>query len=218
MEQGGLKKASLASRLGCLAISYATFGIVYSYTGFYAASISHVSTFVFDIERHIPFMPLMIVPYMSSGLFFCLVFVVCHTHNDLMVLTKRINFMTVIAGLFFMVIPLKNSFVKPVISDSCLNYFYQFLSNWDTPFNQVPSLHIAYACVYWISVDFLKHKVVKFLLKVWLILMALSTLLTYQHHLIDVVSALCLVWVCFKIFPLNKINLKYEDRSIFKFR
>ncbi|RXM40309.1 hypothetical protein BOQ62_06250 [Chryseobacterium sp. CH21] len=58
-------------------------------------------------------------------------------------------FVTVIAGICFLLFPLKFSLPKPEVNSSILGYSFQFLKAFDSPFNQAPSLHIAYAFIFW---------------------------------------------------------------------
>lgn len=160
MQEIAITKASPIEKGLWLGFSYLLFGIVYYSAGKYAQSLNSVLSFVFDFEYHIPFLPWMIIPYMSSGLFFCYAFYLCDTKSQLYVLAKRINFLTIVSGILFVIIPLKNAFIKPDVTTNGFNYFYQQLQQWDTPFNQAPSLHVGYACVYWTAVSTIKQKMV----------------------------------------------------------
>ncbi len=199
-------KASLLQKSIWLAISYLLFAVIYYNTGKYAQGLNDVPSVAFDFERLIPFTSWMIIPYMSSGCLFLLSFYFCETREQLMLISKRIILLTIVSGVLFMLFPLKNSFIKPEVTTLGLSFFFQQLKEWDTPFNQAPSLHIAYACTYWTAASFIKQKTISTLLKGWLVLLCISTLTVYQHHLIDILSALILVALIFKLIP-NKINL-----------
>lgn len=58
-------------------------------------------------------------------------------------------FVTVTAGIGFLLFPLKFSLLKPETENSIFGYSFRFLKIFDSPFNQAPSLHIAYAFIFW---------------------------------------------------------------------
>ena len=66
-----------------------------------AAHRGDVGTWYYAWERFIPFVPLMIVPYMSIDLFFVAAPFVCSTPDELRILARRIAFAILVAGVFF---------------------------------------------------------------------------------------------------------------------
>lgn len=198
---------SLRQRLIALLICSVLFLAIYNASGFYASGLEQVSSFVFPFEKYIPFLPWMIIPYMSSGLFFALVFFIVKQKEELNVLFRRMIFITVVSGICFFLFPLKFSFPKPSVDSAFLNFFFRFLNTWDTNFNQAPSLHVSYACVFWSVLSPKLNGYKKIVLDIWIFLMAVSTLTVYQHHLIDVITALVLVCITFYIFP-NQVGNK----------
>ncbi|MDH6310519.1 protein-tyrosine phosphatase/membrane-associated phospholipid phosphatase [Dysgonomonas sp. PFB1-18] len=197
-------KATIRAKLGGLCLSYILFLIIYNFCGWYASNLEHVGSFVFRFENNIPFLAWMIVPYMSSGLFFALIFFMCSGQKELLLLTKRINFVTIVSGLFFIILPLKFTFTKPEIDSPILRFFFQFLNTWDTNYNQAPSLHISYACIFWSVLRKELYGKWKTIAAVWLLLMGISTLTVYQHHLIDIIAALLLICITLLLFPERK--------------
>ncbi|MFB9077212.1 dual specificity protein phosphatase family protein [Flavobacterium procerum] len=198
------KKVSMTKRFSLLLLSYTLFLIIYNSSAWYALHFEKSDSFVFSFEKYIPFISLMIIPYMTSGLFFTLVFFFCSSEKDLMLLTKRLNFTTIVSGLFFFLFPLKYSFFKPDSDFGILNHFYQFLVTWDSNYNQAPSLHIGYACIFWSVINKEFKSGWKTIVKVWILLLGISTLTVYQHHFIDIITALLLSCVTFFVFPENK--------------
>lgn len=194
-------KINLKQRLIALTVNSMVFLAVYQLAGLYTSGLTAVPSFVFPIERHIPFLPWMIVPYMSSGLFFMLVFFAVKREEELRLLSRRMLFITLVSGICFFLFPLRFSFVQPLVYSPFFDFFFQYLNTWDTPFNQAPSLHIAYACLFWSVFSNRLTGYGKILVGIWLVLMGVSTLTVYQHHLIDVITALGLVCVTFFLFP-----------------
>ncbi|MEI7489123.1 MAG: phosphoesterase, partial [Chryseobacterium sp.] len=136
------KRLKFKQKIYAMLLCSVVFMIVYNYSAWHVSRIEKVFSFVFDFEKYIPFLPWTIIPYMTSGLFFCAVFFFCNTKEQLKVLTKRMLFVTIIAGICFLLFPLKFSLQRPEVNGSIFGYSFQFLTTFDSPFNQAPSLHI----------------------------------------------------------------------------
>ncbi|MCD8042779.1 MAG: phosphatase PAP2 family protein [Tannerellaceae bacterium] len=193
--------ASLKQRMIALCGFYIVFGVIYGLAGWYASGLPDVPSFRFDFEDRIPFLPWMILPYMSSGLFFVYVFFLCDRKEELFELIKQLLFVTTAAGICFVLFPLQYSYDKPLVGNSIYSFLFSGLSQWDTPFNQAPSLHICYAFTFWQVIKYKTSGVWRSFLAMWLFLMGVATLTVYQHHLIDILLALLLVAVTFILFP-----------------
>lgn len=142
----------------------------------------------------------MIVPYMSIDLFFVAGPFVCGHRAELRLLAKRISFVIIVAGAFFLLMPLRLAHGRPSI-DGWMGTILGFLHSFDRPFNLFPSLHIALRTI--LAHLYAQHtkgplRVVSHL---WFSLIGFSTLLTYQHHVVDVAGGFGLAAVCFYLFP-----------------
>src|SRR5271163_14698 len=83
----------------------------------YITSLRHdVGTFYFAWERHIPFVPIFIVPYMSIDLFFIAAPFVCRDQIERTVLSRRITVAILIAGVCFLLFPLRFAFDRPYVT------------------------------------------------------------------------------------------------------
>ncbi len=59
----------------------------------------------------------------------------------------------------------------------------------DRPYNQLPSLHVALCVIFWVSLPLSPWRMA---LRAWLVLVAVSTLFTWQHHVLDVIAGCAL--------------------------
>lgn len=203
------KQLKIRQQAFALTLCTVVFMTVYNLCTWYATSLGDLPSLTFGFERSIPFVPLSIIPYMSSGFFFCLVFFSCTNKYQLKILTWRMLFVTIIAGIFFMAVPLQFSLTKPEVSNSILKLPFSFLQTFDSPFNQSPSLHIAFAFVFWsVFKDLTKWRL---LVMICLILLGISTLTTYQHHTIDILTGSILAHVSFIIIPYRKNDPQYRN-------
>ncbi len=186
-------------------ISYLIFIFFYKAAGIYASNLESVPSFYFPWEKNIPFIPWLVIPYMSSGIFFVIIFLLCKTKESLWILVKQINSITIISSISFFLFPLKFAFEKPEIKNSFLSIFFQFLERMDNSFNQCPSLHISYAVLFVIVFQKEIKSKIKYIFHIWFLLMGLSTVFIYQHHIIDIIFALLLTIFILFIFS-EKVN------------
>lgn len=216
---GYLHSFSLAPRLAMTTVPGPTFGvsmkaikaaktsvllsalflIVYGSCNWITAHRAHVGTLFFEWERHIPFVPLMIIPYMSIDLFFVAGPFVCRDERELSTLAKRISFAIVVAGICFLLFPLRFAFERPAVS-GWLGVIFNNFRNFDQPYNLLPSLHIALRTI--LAHLYARHStgVLRVASNIWFSLIGFSTVLTYQHHVLDVVGGFVLAGYCFYFF------------------
>jgi membrane-associated phospholipid phosphatase len=157
---------------------------------------SDVGTWVYDWERAIPFAPLMIIPYMSIDLFFVAAPFVCTDRAERRLLARRIGFAILVAGAFFLLMPLQFAFPRQV-PEGWLGPIFSFLHGFDRPCNMFPSLHIALRTI--LADTYARHArgALLWMVHIWFSLIGFSTVLTWQHHVIDVAGGFVLALFCF---------------------
>ncbi|MES3021969.1 MAG: phosphatase PAP2 family protein [Pseudomonadota bacterium] len=169
-----------------LLVNLIGFSLCYPAANLLAQRAGVSAELVLDIDKAIPFVPWMIVPYMTSGLFFVLSFFLVRSNDDLRVLSQRMLLATVAGTLIFALFPLQFSTLRPSV-DAPFAALFALLSLVDLPYNQLPSLHVAYALIYWHALrDLPPRRWARAALAAWLLLLASATVFTYQHHLLDV--------------------------------
>ena len=176
------------------------FLIVYGWTNWFTAQRSNVPSLFFEWERLIPFVPLMIVPYMSIDLFFVAAPFICRSDRELATFSKRIAAAILVGGLCFLLFPLRFAFDRPH-APGWLGAFFDWFRGMDQPYNLLPSLHIALRTI---LVDiYARHTrgILRYASIVWFVLIGLSAVLTYQHHVMDVVAGFALGAYCLYFFP-----------------
>jgi protein-tyrosine phosphatase len=187
IERRSARSTQLVASIGLSAL----FLVVYGWTNWFAAQRTHLPTLVFEWERFIPFVPLMIAPYMSIDLFFVAAPFLCRTNRELATFSKRIVAAILVAGICFLLFPLRFAFERPETSGA-LGVFFDWFRRLDQPHNLVPSLHIAFCTIladlYARSTrGYFRHASI-----VWFVLIGFSAILTFQHHLMDVVAGFAL--------------------------
>ncbi len=175
------------------------FLVVYSGCNWITGQRGEIGSFYFQWERAIPFVPFMILPYMSIVLFFIAAPFLCRTDEELRIFSRRVIAAILIAGLCFLLFPLRFAFPRPHAS-GWLGAIFDSFRGMDSPFNLLPSLH---AALLLLLIDVYARNlrgVFFFAAMLWFFLIGLSPLLTYQHHIIDIVSGFVLAGYCFYVF------------------
>jgi protein-tyrosine phosphatase len=175
------------------------FLVVYVSCNWFTSRRTDVGMFYFEWERHIPFVPWMIVPYMSIDLFFVAAPFVCRTEEEVHTLAKRIVFAILFSGACFLLFPLQFAFERPPVSGG-LGVVFNNFRNFDHPYNLFPSLHITLRTI--LAAVYARHSrgMMRILSDIWFILIGFSTVLTYQHHVADVIGGFILAGYCFYLF------------------
>ena len=221
---------SNATRFKHLSMALSTFYLLYNLTTLYSASLyklypAQIHNLVTPFDDVMPFIPVMIIPYSWSLILFVASFFLVRTAAQLSILTRRLILATVFACFIFYCYPARFSFYR-LIPDDWTQFGYQFLQLVDKPFNQLPSLHVSYAILLGVSLwDIVESKKIGVLSTYRLLLISIctliivSTVLTYQHHLLDVLGGVVLASVVLMLSNLirNALVTKYLTLGIIGF-
>jgi protein-tyrosine phosphatase len=159
----------------------------------------------------IPYVPLLIVPYMSIDLFFFAAPFLCRDGRELRVLARRVVFAVLAAAAFFLLVPLRLAWPErprvagwfgDLVEQSCTAPFLM-----EYPHNLFPALHITLCLI--LADVYGRHTrgAVRVLSYTWFGLIAISTVLTWQHHLVDVAGGLVLAGFAFYLFRESNARL-----------
>src|SRR5205814_7717779 len=175
------------------------FLVVYGGCNWITAQRHDVGTLYFEWERFIPFVPLMIIPYLSIDLFFIAAPFLCRSERELATFSKRIIAAIVVAGICFLLFPLRFAFERPHAS-GWLGAAFDWFRGMDQPYNLLPSLHISLRTI--LAQLYARHTrgLWRGASNVWFFFVGLSTLLTYQHHFMDVVGGFAVGVYCIYFF------------------
>ena len=176
------------------------FVVVYGSCNWITAHRTHVGSLNFDWERILPFVPLLIPAYLSLDLFFIGAPFLCQTSNELRTYAKRITAAILVAGICFLLFPLRFAFERPH-GDGALGLIFDRFRALDAPYNLLPSLHAALLLL--VADIYVRHLggFARSASIAWFVLIGLSPVLTYQHHVIDVVGGMLLAFACFYFVP-----------------
>ncbi len=154
------------------------------------------------IDSVVPFLPYSVWIYISEYIFFIAVYMTC---KDLVNLNKYFYsflILQIVSVFIFWVWPTtypRQLFPLPDHLNPITHYVFTTLRATDTPANCCPSLHVS--SVYLSAFIFLDDQKKKFpFFFLWGTAIAISTLTTKQHYLIDVVSGFFMALITYWIF------------------
>ncbi len=176
------------------------FMVVYGATNRLAGHRGRLASWVLPVDRRVPFVPWTIVPYLSiDGLFVAAPFL-CRDGRERRRLGGQMATAIVVAGACFLALPLRFAFARPPAVGWAGDVFTVFRLM-DGPYNQFPSLHVALAVI--LGVHYGRHarSALRPVVCGWFVLITASTVLTWQHHVVDVAGGLALGWLCLHLFP-----------------
>ena len=193
------------------------FILIYGACNTLASHRQEIGTCFFDWELGIPFVPALIVPYLSIDLFFVASFLLCAERIELHTHARRIALAILIAGIAFLAFPLTVGYQRPVVR-GWTGRLFVFLWSFDKPHNLVPSLHVALASLLWPLYARRTHSALRWFVHGWFTLIIASPLLTWQHHVLDVVAGAMLGQVCMFVFrdwrACDSTGVRAIDRAL----
>lgn len=146
-----------------------------------------------QIELAIPLVPASIWVYASMLLLFCLpIFTISRERARREALAAILALF--VAAFIWLLLPARLGFERIVPEGYELAYATMFML--DHPHNLVPSLHIVFSSLAVLACGQNAPERIKIGLWLWLTAIAASTVLTHQHHVLDVITGLLVAIVC----------------------
>jgi membrane-associated phospholipid phosphatase len=179
---------------------------VYPFCNWLSAQRANVYHLYLNTELSIPFVPDFIWPYMSLYLLFILPPFFLGV-SQLELLGKRIILGTLISGGIFLLFPSQLGFER-VIPNGFYGEIFTNIFSLDLPHNMAPSLHVVYSAFILLAVlESSSKKSVRMIMLLWLLLIMISTLLVHQHHILDIVSAMVIMFLVTSTFIKGEKNV-----------
>jgi hypothetical protein len=162
---------------------------------FTALRAQHLRLFL-QAELAIPLWPWTIVIYDSLYLLFILAPFVLRTRDSFRRLALTASGAIVVAGVCFLLIPAKLGFAPAVVAGPFKTLF-DVSDKLNLDYNLVPSLHVALAVLCLQAFWSASSPLIRAALSAWGVALALSTLFTHQHHVLDVIAGAALARAMF---------------------
>ncbi len=198
-------RPSPRERLALLAINGVAFQALYAACNLAAARAGVTRAIATPWDALVPFVPWMLLPYMTSVPLLVAAFVVALDRQSLRALSQRCLLATALATLVFALWPLRMTSVDAPPATPLLAALARVLAGLDQPFNQWPSLHVAYCVVLWPALrDAVRPRAARRAIAAWLALVVASTVLAHRHFLPDVAGGLALGALCRAVVPARR--------------
>ncbi len=169
------------------------FGLIYGSADWITAHREFRVRVDFPGEIALPFVPEAVLVYMSLYLAFAAAPFVLRTRRELLALALTLNAEILVAGVVFLFVPAQLAF--PSASDlGAFPSVFRCADRLNLTYNLLPSLHVALGVTCVAVFAALAAPLGKILLWSWVMLLAVSTVLTHQHHVADAVAGWALGW------------------------
>ena len=146
----------------------------------------------FEAELAIPFVPQFIWPYLSMYVLFAIPPFLIPPEN-MPALGRQLIAGCLISAVSFLILPAELGFVRE-LPRAPYTQIYAKVFSVDRPYNLVPSLHVIFSTAIALAcADFARSRA-RLALLFWLAVIVVSTVLVHQHHLLDLASALVIVF------------------------
>ena len=205
-------REDVRTALTCGGVLFVLFATVYGTCNWITAQRGDVQRFYFDWELGIPFVPAMVCVYLSLIVTFVLP-MFCLRGPALVILSRRLGWGTVLAGLAFLLLPASLGFERRTEVPGWEAVF-DLLHLVDHPHNLVPSMHIIWSGLILGTLRAASSAWARRLFEAWFALICVSVVLVHQHHLIDVFSGmLAAVAVAWAVGPEGRKKVFGELKS-----
>jgi membrane-associated phospholipid phosphatase len=151
----------------------------------------------FPAELAIPFVPAMTLFYMSIYLLFWMAPFVLRTRREFRALVITMAVAIFCGGIGFFLFPANLAFAAPREEDLGIwAAMFHSADKLNLTYNLLPSLHVAFTVICVAIFSARAPALGKLLLWFWAVMVAASTVLIHQHHLLDVATGWLLALVC----------------------
>jgi len=154
----------------------------------------------FAAELHIPLVPAMSIFYMSIYPLFLMAPFVLRTRREFRAVVITLAVIIGCSGIVFLLLPAQLAYAPPREADLGIwAGLYHLSDTLNLTYNLLPSLHVALAAACAAVFAPRAPSAVKAGLWLWVSLIAASTVLIHQHHVLDVVTGWLLAVVCVRV-------------------
>ena len=164
-----------------------------------------------DSELNIPFVPEMVLLYMSIYFLFLAAPFILRKRQDFLTLAIVLDVIILVGGIGFLLLPAQLAFA-PEINLGAFPRLFQFADSINLTYNLVPSLHVALSVACIATYATRTDRMATVLLWLWALANSASTLFTHQHHLLDVVGGWVVALIVFRRFGKMNSVLAFQLR------
>jgi hypothetical protein len=147
--------------------------------------------FYFPWEMRLPFLPSWSLVYLSVPLLILLTPFILRTWRTFTAFVLTLTVETLIAGVFFLAMPVTQAF-PPRVADGFFGGVFHLADRINLDYNKFPSLHIAFALTAAVVFGRRCGWLGRTLFALWIVAVGASTLLIHEHQILDLETGLAL--------------------------
>jgi hypothetical protein len=196
-----------------LPLSYLFFKIFYSVYG--GASLlaklrRPLIDFYFPWEMRLPFLPSWSLIYLSVPLLMLLTPFILRTWRSFTPFVLTLTVETLVAGVFFLAIPLAQAY-PPRVADGFFGGVFHLADRLNLDYNKFPSLHIAFALTAAVVFGRRCGGLGRTLFTLWIAAVLASTMLIHEHQILDLLGGLALGYFGVTVVQRRVADERYLD-------
>jgi hypothetical protein len=177
-----------------LPLSYLFFKIFYSIYGGTSLLAKlrrpHVD-FYFPWEMRLPFLPSWTLVYLTVPLLLLLTPFILRTWRSFMPFFLTLTVETLVAGVFFLAVPLAQAY-PPRVASGFLGGVFHMADRLNLDYNKLPSLHMAFAVTAAVVFGRRCGWLGRTLFSLWIVAVCASAMLIHEHQVLDLAAGLAL--------------------------
>jgi len=181
---------SLQYRLTILALALLVWLVIFFYVNRLQVEPHRRIDLGSSLDRKIPFVPLFAPVYFSTYVFVLQPFILLSNARQFYWMLASFSAITVVSSLIHAILPSKIERVEQMKAGGITGWMLGLFQKTCKPYGNFPSMHVG-LCVPVIAANFMTGGVITGCLTIiWAVLIALSTLYTKQHYILDVLAGL----------------------------
>jgi membrane-associated phospholipid phosphatase len=181
---------TLTFRLHILALTLLGWLSIYFFVNRLQVELNNRLDLATPLDRKIPFVPQLALVYFSTYLFVIQPFIILSNARHFYWMLSSFGAITVLASLIHAYVPSKIERNEILVTDGMSGKMIYLFQKTCRPYGNFPSMHVALS-VPVVGVNFMvAGPMAGSITLVWAILIALSTLYTKQHYILDVLAGL----------------------------
>jgi membrane-associated phospholipid phosphatase len=179
---------SLPFRLTILALTLLGWMIIYFFVNRLQVESSRRIDLGTELDRRTPYVPLFTLVYFSTYVFVVQPFFILSDARQFYWMLTSFALISVISSLIHAIIPSKIERVEQVTTGGASGWMLGLFQKTCKPYGNFPSMHVGLSVPVVVANFMVGGVPVGSIMLVWAILIALSTLYTKQHYILDVLA------------------------------